>query len=102
MQLGSCVNWTSVISAAYSSNGSTWNSFTPTYQVNPSQGCLTTPVLKFDFGTTGTAKTYYRLVINQDVAQGTVQGYYKSGSNTSCCTFNFTGLACGGPVELVE
>ncbi|MGZ8559671.1 MAG: hypothetical protein ACXWWC_15115 [Chitinophagaceae bacterium] len=101
MQLGSCVNWGSVISAAYSNNGLTWNNFTPSYQSDPSQECLTTPVLKFDFGTSGTAKTYYRLVVNQHYTAGTVQGYYKSGAHTGCCTFNFTGISeCGGPVEV--
>jgi hypothetical protein len=101
MQLGTCVNWSSVVGAAYSSNGSTWIDFTPSYQSDPSQGCMTTPVLKFDFGTAGSAKTYYRLVVNQNFTEGPVQGYYKSGVNTGCCTFTFTGISgCGGPIEI--
>ena len=101
MQLGSCVNITSVTSAGYSSDGMTWSNFTPAYQSDPSQGCMTTPVLKFDFGTSGNAKTYYRIIVNQDYTAGLVQGYYKSGANTGCCTFNFMGISeCGGPIEI--
>ncbi|MBL7744282.1 MAG: hypothetical protein JNN00_12470 [Chitinophagaceae bacterium] len=103
MQLGSCVNFSSVVSGAYSSDGSNWTSFTPSYQPDPSQGCMTAPVIKFDFGTTGNTKSYYRLIVNQDFTEGTVPGYYKSGSNTGCCTFTLTGIGgCGGPVEIVE
>jgi hypothetical protein len=101
MQLGTCVDWTSVLGAAYSADGTNWTVFTPSYQVNPSQGCLSTPVLKFDFGTSGNAKSYYRLTVNQDYEEGYVLGYYKSGSKTSCCTVNFIGMGCG-PVEIVE
>lgn len=102
MELGSCVNWASVISAGFSIDGTTWSDFTPLYQANPGQGCLTTPVLKFDLGTTGTAKSYYRVILDQDVQPGTVVGVYKSGSSTSCCIFSFNGIGCGGPVEIVE
>jgi hypothetical protein len=102
MQLGTCVNWTSVVSAAYSGDGISWTSFAPSYQVNPSQGCLTTPIVKFDFGTTGAAKSYYRLVVSQDYAQGPVTGVYKSGTNTNCCVFNMTGIGCDGPIEINE
>ncbi len=101
MQLASCADINSIISAAYSVDGLTWNYFTPSYRSDPSQACLTVPVLKFDFGTSGNAKTYYRLVVNENFTVGTVQGYYKSGSNTGCCTFYFNGIAgCGGPVEI--
>jgi hypothetical protein len=100
MELGNCVNWTAVVGAAYSSDGLTWTDFAPSYQRDPSQVCMTTSLLKFDFGTSGNAKSYYRLVVNQDFTEGPVQGYYKSGVNTGCCTFTFMGISgCGGPVE---
>lgn len=100
MELGNCVNWSAVVGAAYSGDGLTWTDFTPSYETDPSQGCMTTPLLKFDFGTSGTARSYYRLVVNQDFTEGPVQGYYKSGANTGCCTFTFMGISgCGGPVE---
>jgi hypothetical protein len=103
MQLAGCVNWSSVTEAAYSSDGLSWTDFTPVNQTDPSQGCMTSPVIKFDFGTSGSAKSYYRLTVSQDYSEGPAVGYYKSGSRTGCCTFNFTGINdCGGPVEVVE
>ena len=94
MQFGSCFIWSSVVGAAYSSNGNAWTSFTPVYTVDPSQSCMTTPVLKFDFGTTGNTPSYYKLVLNQNLQPGYVPGYFKSGSRTGCCTFNFMGVGC--------
>ena len=103
MQFGTCVNPSSVTGAAYSQDKQTWTSFTPTYKSDPSQSCMTVPVMKFDFGTTGGAISYYRLTVNQDYAVGEVPGYYKSGSSTGCCVFNVTGISgCGGPEEVVE
>ncbi len=101
MQFGSCVNLASIVSAAYSADGTNWSEFTPAYQSDPSQGCMTLPVLKFNFGTSGATKSFYRLVVNQDYTAGIVQGYYKSGINTGCCTFDLTGISgCGGPIEI--
>ncbi|NOT51068.1 MAG: hypothetical protein HOP10_07300 [Chitinophagaceae bacterium] len=94
MQFGSCFAWASVVGAAYSTDGVNWTSFTPSYQVDPSQTCMTTPVLKFDYGTSGTNPTYYKLVLNQNYQTGYVPGYYKSGSRTGCCIFNFVGVGC--------
>jgi len=103
MQLASCVNYSSVTGAAYSSDGLSWTDFTPVNQTDPSQGCMTSPVIKFDFGTSGSTKSYYRLTVNQDYTEGPAIGYYKSGSRTGCCTFSFTGINdCGGPVEVQE
>lgn len=95
MQLGTCVNNSNIISAAYSSNGVNWTSFTPAIQVDPSQECMTSPVLKFDFGTSGGNKSYYKIVVNSNYATGSAPGYYKSGRRTGCCTFNFSGISCG-------
>lgn len=94
MQFGECVNPSTIIAAAYSGDGSNWTSFTPTYEVDPSQGCMSLPVLKFDYGTTGSAKSFYRVTVNADYIPGTTQGYYKSGKTTGCCTFYFTGIGC--------
>ncbi len=99
MQFGSCFALSFVVSAAYSADNITWIAFTPLYQVDPSQTCMTDPVLKFDYGTTGNAKSYYKLVINHDLPAGWVPGYYKSGVNTGCCIFNFMGIACPGGQE---
>ncbi len=99
MQLGTCVPWSSVVGAAYSGNGIGWITFTPSYHTDPSQNCMTTPVLKFDFGTSGGAKSYYKLIVNQDFPPAWVPGYYKSGANTGCCIFNFDGIGCPGNEE---
>lgn len=101
MRMGICVTPSTIISAAYSGDGLVWTDFEPGIKSEPSQDCLTTPVLKFDYGTTGTAKSYYRLVINQEFSVGNAFGYWKGGQG--CCTFNFTGIDCAsGPVEIVE
>ncbi len=99
MQFGSCFVWSSVVSGAYSGNGNSWIPFTPTYAVDPSQDCLTTPVMKFNYGTTGTAPSYYKLVVNRPYVVGYQFGYYKSGQRTGCCTFNFLGFGCPGSIE---
>jgi hypothetical protein len=94
MQLGTCVNFSHIVAAAYSIDGNSWTGFTPSYNIDPSQTCQTTPVLKFDYGTTGASKTYYRLTVNYNYSIGQSLGYYKSGNRTGCCTFGFTGIGC--------
>jgi hypothetical protein len=96
MQFGSCFSWSSVVGAAYSPNGTSWTSFTPTIAVDPSQDCVTTPVFKFNYGTVGTAPSYYKLIVNTPYEVGSQFGYYKSGVRTGCCTFNFYGFGCPG------
>ncbi|MBC7948963.1 MAG: hypothetical protein H7Y42_13845 [Chitinophagaceae bacterium] len=93
MTLGSCFDMNSVISAAHSTDGVNWKTFTPTLQVDNSS-CVSTPVLKFDFGTQGSRTSYYRLVVNQYYTWGISEGYYKSGKKTGCIPFNFFGIAC--------
>ncbi len=95
MQFGNCFLLSSVVDAAYSGDGITWTSFIPVYQVDPSQTCMNTQVMKFDFGTTGSAKSYYKLVVREDYPADLVTGYYKSGNNTGCCTFGVIGISCG-------
>lgn len=97
-QLGNCVNTSHITGAAYSYNGTDWITFTPTVAVDGSQDCVSAPVLKFDAGTTGTAKTYYRLTVSQFYPVSGSLGYYKSGS-TTCCSFLFFGIGCGNSEE---
>lgn len=95
MQFGSCFIWDDVVSAAYSFNGTDWTSFTPAYVVDPSQSCVTTPVLKFNAGTNGSDKTYYQLVLSQNYSiDPNAFAYFKSGSRLPCCTFTFNGVGC--------
>jgi hypothetical protein len=102
MQLGACLSDLSHITgAAYSYNGTDWTEFTPSYGTETSQSCLTTPVFKFDAGTNGSAKTYYRITVNQFYPVASNFGYYKAGS--CCSTFLFFGIGCsGGQEEEVE
>jgi hypothetical protein len=101
MQLTRCINWSSITDAGYSADGLEWTSFTPVNQSDPSQQCLTIPTLKFDFGTTGSTKSYYRLTLNEEYPTGSTYAYYKAAQ--TCCTFTFTGIGCeSGPVEIVE
>ncbi len=98
MRFGTCLDFSDITGAAYSFNGTTWISFTHEYKVDPSQSCMTVPVLKFNAGTTGTAKTYYRLVISKDYSiDNAATGYYKSGARMPCCTVTFTGVGCPVP-----
>lgn len=92
--LASCLDFGDIISAAYSRDGIKWTNFSPVFQVDPSQNCLAHPVLKFDFGTTGPAKSYYRLILNREYSVGSTPGYYKSGKRTNCCFIEFTGIVC--------
>ena len=93
---GICLNSSVFVSAGYSQNNVTWTNFTPSIGADPStSSCIgNTPVFKFDFGTNGAAPSYFRLVINQDLLPGNVQGYYKSGKKTGCGTFQFVGISC--------
>jgi hypothetical protein len=99
MQFGGCFNLLSIVSAAYSADSLNWTSFNPSYAVDPSQGCFTAPVFKFDFGTTGGNKSYYKLEVNQPYTVAASVGYFKSGNRTGCCTFSFPGFSCGGQME---
>lgn len=87
-----------VIYAGYSSDGINYTSFTPTLQVDPSMSSygVTDPVLKFNFGTTGTAPSFYRLIVSRDFAENEYCGaFYKSGSATGVKRGMFTGFDCG-------
>jgi hypothetical protein len=104
--LGQCITIDNIVSGATSTNGTEWTSFTPKFEADPSlpnTGCdITASVVKFNVGTSGSAKTYYQLTINEDVLVDPVAtGYYKGGGNTGCGTFCFPGFACKpeGPLE---
>lgn len=93
MQFGSCIDWSSVVSAAYSSDGIHWTNFSPSYKVDPSS-CILAPVFKFDFGTSGSKASYFRLILNQEYAiDDYAQGYYKSGTITGCSPIYFRGIS---------
>ena len=97
--LGNCVIFDNVVSGTISTDGSNWSAFTPTWEQDNSlwRTCDvdTGNVLKFNVGTEGSAKTYYRLTIDKDVEIDTeILAYYKSGNNTPCGTLTFPGFGC--------
>jgi hypothetical protein len=93
--LGTCVNISNVVSAAYSFDGTNWTGFSPANEVDPSQDCMTDAVLKFEAGTTGTQKTYYKVTVNQEFGiDPNSVGFYKSGKRTDCGVFLFQGMGC--------
>jgi hypothetical protein len=95
--INACIDLGTLASAAYSPNGVDWTSFTPSVQTDISQPCITTPVLKFNYGTFGGNPSYYRLytTVPYEIDE-TASAYYKSGSATGCCVFSFDGMWCGG------
>jgi len=97
--LGTCININDVVSAATSTDGNNYIPFTKSWEQDPSIlnkcGVDTKEVLKFDVGTSGTAKTFYQLTINKNVEiDKAVPGFYKSGTNTKCGTLTFPGFGC--------
>lgn len=94
--LGGCLQFEDVVGAATSTDGITWISFQPTNQVDKSIKSMNTGnVIKFNLGTTGSAISYYKLIIVPDLLidmDGT--SYYKSGSKTGEGTQCYPGFRC--------
>jgi hypothetical protein len=95
--INACVDLSTLASAAYSGNGVDWTTFTPNVTVDISQACMTSAVLKFNYGTYGGNPSYYRIytTVPYEIDMEAL-AYYKSGSNTGCCVFAFDGMYCGG------
>ena len=86
-----------IVSAAYSTNGVTWISVSPTMDRDPSiRTCTTNDVLKFDFGTSGTAPTYYRITFNKYFAVDPMAvSYIKTGGGLKGCNlYMYSGIGC--------
>ncbi|MCD6064020.1 MAG: hypothetical protein K0R82_1931 [Flavipsychrobacter sp.] len=97
IELSNCLEFEEVVSAATSTDGVNWTSFQPTYQPDKTIKSVSSgDVIKFDVGTSGSAITYYKLVIIPDLhvdMQGT--SYYKSGQKTGVGMQCFPGPGCG-------
>ena len=85
--LPSCVTNENIVSAAYSLDGNSWISLPAQIATDPSSTCYSGLVLKFDYGTTGSAPTYYKLVTTGGVVPGPIAAVFKSGSKTGCHTY---------------
>lgn len=98
-----CVQSSNVVSAAYSTNSTTWYALGTSLGPDPSNNCTSgqTGLFKFNYGTNGSAPTYYRLILNKQVGVGTTTAYYKSGKKTGCGTISFMGILCSGSPMVV-
>lgn len=86
-----------IVSAAYSTDGVNWISVSPTMDRDPSiRTCTSNDVLKFDFGTTGTAPTYYRITFNKYFAVDPMAvSYIKTGGGLKGCNmYMYSGIGC--------
>jgi hypothetical protein len=86
-----------IVSVAYSLDGINWTSLPVSFAIDKSQECYLGTVLKFDYGTSGTAPTYYKLVVNRDLPTGYSTTNFKSGQRTGC--YNGTVLGIGTPID---
>ena len=99
-------NWQDVLSASY--RYGTTGDFLPIsitgtavgdIKPDPSLikgGCYGDDVFKFDYGTSGTTPTQYRLELKGNWGTGPLNVYFKSGTNTGCCfnTYADKGVGC--------
>ena len=95
--LGLEQNWSDIISAQISFDGSTWTVIgpTPILTPDPSQSCSNANVFKFNYGTSGSNPSYYKLVIKGNYAEAEDNfAVFKSGANTGCCTRIVPGIGC--------
>jgi hypothetical protein len=92
-----------VLSASYNL-GAGWVAITPLPTIEPDPslekfGCTSGDVFKFDQGTTGSAITQYRIVMNGHWGTGDMTVFFKSGTNTGCCSKTITGGGIGCPED---
>lgn len=95
--LPACISQGNIVSAAYSLDGVSWINLPAVIAVDPSNSCYTGAVLKFDYGTSGSAPTYYKLTVTDNYSAGFVTATFKSGSKTGCHTYGdlVIGPNCG-------
>jgi hypothetical protein len=91
-------NWSDIVSASYSyDGGATWTIIAPTpiLKPDPSQTCSSANVFKFDFGTSGSTPTMYKLVVTGNYSTDPANfAVFKSGAKTGCCTRTIPGIGC--------
>jgi hypothetical protein len=91
-------NWSDILSADYSlDGGATWIDILPTpeLQPDPSQTCSDANVFKFDYGTSGSTPTMYRVILSGNYARAEDNfAIFKSGIKTGCCTRTVPGIGC--------
>jgi hypothetical protein len=80
-----------LLSAEYSVDGVNWTSTAMTIERDPSiKFCTGVDVLKFDFGTSGSTPTYYRVTLNSDFSTNQfAQSWIKTGGGQEGCNAYF-------------
>lgn len=100
-------NWQDVVSASYrygttgdfvsiDFTGSAVNDIKPDPSLKK-DGCYGDDVFKFDYGTSGSTPTQYRLVLSGNWRTDALNLYFKSGTNTGCCFNSYAGKGVGCP-----
>jgi hypothetical protein len=92
IDLGDCIGLGDIVESAYSNDKVSWTTFTPTFEVDPSQNCSEKKYLKFNFGTSGSTSSYYKLVISKQVDIVQTEALFNSGSR--CGLFVTCGFGC--------
>jgi hypothetical protein len=103
--LPTCIEFSKVLNAYYTGTWSpdfaNWTSFTPVNVVDPSQSCNTGNVIKFNFGTSGNATSYYAIVLdgtNYSLSNDANGVVIKAGN--ACCTKNIEGVVCSEQIPV--
>ena len=60
-------------------------------------GCFSEDVFKFDIGTSGKTPTQYRIILDGVWGTADLNVWFKSGTNTGCCSATYAGKGIGCP-----
>ncbi|HEY1023751.1 MAG TPA: hypothetical protein VGE26_01200 [Sphingobacteriaceae bacterium] len=94
ISLGDCASLKDIVQVSTSTDGNNWKNLEVSYKQDKSQDCYSSPVLKFDAGTSNTKTTYYKVILNKDFSVEKRDAYFKSGKNTGCGTFKICAIGC--------
>jgi hypothetical protein len=90
-------NWQDLVYAGYRVGEATsfYEILNPTIKPDPSiKDCFRDDVFKFDAGTVGNHVSQFRLILNGHWNSASTSAYFKSGSNTGCCSKTIMGVGC--------
>lgn len=93
ISLGEFARAEDIVDGSISADSINWITFNPIYRSDPGQNCYAGPVIKFNLGTTGNSKSFYRLKVNKNFSVNNFsRAAFKSGRNTQCGTTTFPGF----------
>jgi hypothetical protein len=104
---GSCLvdNLADVTEASYLDSKNGWTTILPlTIGQDPAMSnggfnCPTGDVIKFPYGTSGSAPSQYKIVLKGNWGIGNMFTYFKSGATTGCCSGDLANVGIGCKVE---